>query len=434
MSVSRREFMGIVSTAALAGVAGAAHGDDTGKTQEDDAKAPADPAARGNADSPAQAASGDDPLGVRADFPAASECLYLNTPYISPSPQPAVDRTIEFIAAKSRDPILLGSMLEEEAAVREKFARLIRADIGEIGLVSSTSEGENLVVNSLDLKAGDNVVIDDLHYTTSLVMYSQLAETKGIETRIVRNVNGVASPEAFAEMVDEKTKLISVAWISNRNGYRHDLKTLADLAHAHGAYLYADAVQGVGMIDLDIGPTGVDFLTTGSYKWLLGGFGIAPFYVRESVMDVVKPDRLGWRMVDERLPDYQYTIYKDARKFGYATPAFAAIYQLSGSLDYLLNVGTDRIEQHTVALAHRLHGGLTGQGFDVFTPSGNQSAIVSFKHGADREVIGKQLADAGVRLSFRENDVQIRVGPALFNNEQDIDAFLRITGTWKQSG
>ena len=268
MSVSRREFMGIASAAALAGVVGSACSGESNQSTADAAPTP----------------SGDDPLGVRADFPAATESLYLNTPYIGPSPQPAVDKTIEFLAAKSRDPVLLRAMLEEEEAVREKFSRLIRAQIGEIGLVSSTSEGENIVVNSLDLKAGDNVVIDDLHYMTSLVMYSQLAETLGIETRIVRNVDGVASPEAFAEMVDENTKLISVAWISNRNGYRQDLKALADLAHAHGAYLYADAVQGVGMIDLDVGPTGVDFLTTGSYKWLLGGFGVAPFYVRESVM------------------------------------------------------------------------------------------------------------------------------------------------------
>jgi selenocysteine lyase/cysteine desulfurase len=337
------------------------------------------------------------------------------------------------VEAKGRSPILVGEMLEETRSTREKFARLVRAEVGEIGLVSSTSEGENIVANSLDLKSGDNVVIDDLHYSTSLVMYSQLSETTGMETRIVRNVDGVAAPEAFAEMVDDKTKLISVAWVSNRNGYRHDLKALADLAHAHGGYLYADAVQGVGMVDLDIKESGVDFLTTGTYKWLLGGYGIAPFYVREDVMDMVRPDRLGWRMVDERLPDNRYTIYKDARKFGYATPAFGAIYQLSASLDYLLNVGVDNIERHTVALAHRLHAGLTEQGFEVFTPPGTQSAIVSFKHGADHEQISSQLADANVRLSFRENGEQIRVGPALFNNEQEVDAFLNLTDGWTAS-
>ena len=418
MSVSRREFMGIVSVATLAGAAGAACGSDQ---------------ADSTADATAQTPSGDDPLGVRSDFPVVNESVYLNTPYMSPSPLSAIEATTRFVEAKGRSPILVGEMLEETRSTREKFARLVRAEVGEIGLVSSTSEGENIVANSLDLKSGDNVVIDDLHYSTSLVMYSQLSETTGVETRIVRNVDGVAAPEAFAEMVDDKTKLISVAWVSNRNGYRHDLKALADLAHAHGSYLYADAVQGVGMVDLDIKESGVDFLTTGTYKWLLGGYGIAPFYVRKDVMDMVRPDRLGWRMVDERLPDNRYTIYKDARKFGYATPAFGAIYQLSASLDYLLNVGVDNIERHTVALAHRLHAGLTEQGFEVFTPPGTQSAIVSFKHGADHEQISSQLADANVRLSFRENGEQIRVGPALFNNEQEVDAFLNITDGWTAS-
>ncbi|MYA76764.1 MAG: hypothetical protein F4Y17_04050, partial [Gemmatimonadetes bacterium] len=89
MSVSRREFMGIVSTAALAGVAGAACGNEADQAP---------------GDATAQVISGDDPLGVRADFPVATESLYLNTPYIGPSPQHAVDKTIEFLSAKSLDP------------------------------------------------------------------------------------------------------------------------------------------------------------------------------------------------------------------------------------------------------------------------------------------------------------------------------------------
>ena len=154
MSVSRREFMGVVSTAALAGAAGLACSDESDQVPADVSAAPP---------------SGDDPLGVRTDFPVAGDNLYLNTPYIGPSPQPAVDKTIEFLAAKSRDPVHLRAMLDEEEAVREKFSRLIRAQLSEIGLVSSTSEGENIVVNSLALQAGDNVVIDDLHYMTSFV-------------------------------------------------------------------------------------------------------------------------------------------------------------------------------------------------------------------------------------------------------------------------
>lgn len=416
MSVSRRKFMGIVSAAALAT-----------NTMGLACRGGMIESAINTANQPL---SGSDPLGVRSDFPVANETVYLNTPYISPTPTPAIDETNRFLTAKAQDPLHLNDMLAETEAVREKFARMVHADLGEIGILSSTSEGENIVANSMNLEPGDNVVIDDLHYTTSLVLYSQLAETTGVETRIVRNVDGVADTEAFAEMVDDKTKLISIAWVSNRNGYRHDLKSLASLAHAHSSYLYVDAVQGVGMLDLDIKESGVDFLTTGSYKWLLGGFGVAPFYVREGLMDIIRPDRYGWRMVQETLPDYKYQFFSDARKFGYATPAFGAIYQLSASLDYLLNVGVKNIEHHTVALAHRLRKELDKQGFQVLTPPSNNSAIVAFKHGSDHQEISKQIAEAGLRLSFRENNEQIRVGMALFNNMKDVDIFLTVTEGW----
>ena len=419
MSVSRREFMGIISATALAtSTVGSACRNGTIESVANITK---------------QSPTGSDPLNVRGDFPVVNETVFLNTPYISPTPTPAINATNQFLMAKARDPLLLGDMLAETKAVREKFAKMVHADPGEIGVVSSTSEGENIVANSMNLQAGDNVVIDDLHYTTSLVLYSQLAESTGVEIRIVRNKDGVADTESFAEMVDDKTKLISVAWVSNRNGYRHDLESLATLAHAHGSYLYVDAIQGVGMLNLDIKKSGVDFLTAGSYKWLLGGFGIAPFYVREDVMDIIRPDRYGWRMVQDRLSENQYQIFSDARKFGYATPAFGAVYQLSASLDYLLQVGVKYIENHTVPLANRLQAALAKQGFQVLTPPDNMSAIVAFKHGADYEKISKQIDEAGLRLSFRENNEQIRVGIALFNNMEDVDIFLDITEGWTKT-
>ena len=409
MSVSRREFIGMMSAAAaMAGTVGA-----------------------GCAAEPEPLPPGDDPLDLRRDFPVVMEGVYLNSPYITPSPQSAVDATIEFLAEKSRNPLKLRPMLGETLAARQKFARLVNASEGEVGLLSTTSEGENVVTGSLDFEAGDNVVIDDLHYETSYVLYSHLAETRGLDVRIVKNVDGAATPEAFAELVDDKTKLISVAWVSHQNGYRHDLKALAELAHAHNAYLYVDAIQGVGMLSLDVKQTGVDFFTAGTYKWLLGGFGVALFFVSERVMDLVKPDRIGWRQIEKDLGDHKFELYKDARKFGFATPAFAAVYQISAGLDYVMQVGVDKIEQHTVALAKKIHQGLTDQGFKVLTPSGNQSAIVAFEHGADYEKAQKEVDAAGIQLSFREDNTQIRVGAALFNNSQEIDQFLEVTGRWR---
>jgi cysteine desulfurase/selenocysteine lyase len=374
--------------------------------------------------------SADDPLGVRADFPVVENGIYLDSPYIAPSPRQVVEAGRAFVDAKGNGPVPLGAMLEETGQVRHKFAELIGAKEPEIGVLDATSAGENLVANSLDLSAGDNVVIDDLHYETTFVLYRHLEETRGVELRILKNEDGAATPDEFAALIDNKTRLVSVSWVSHQNGYRHDLKALAELAHAHGAYLYADAIQGIGMLALDVEEVGIDFLTSGTYKWLLGGFGVAPFYVRESLLDLVKPDRLGAFSVARDLGDFRFELHKSASKFMYATPAFGAIFQLRAGLDYLLQVGVENIERHTVGLASRIHEGLTEQGYEILTPAGNSSAIVTFNHGRDHEMVALALETAGIRATVREESGQIRVGPALFNNVQEIEEFLEMTGNW----
>jgi len=400
MTQTRREFLGTVSAAA----------------------------AIGGLPRPPAFASDGDPLGVRADFPVVEECIYLDGPYITPSPRQVLAASSAFSEAKTRAPVSLGRMLEETDACRQKFADLVGAKVPEIGMLFATSEGENIVAGALDLKAGDNVVIDDLHYDTTYVLYRALAETRGLNVRIVKSEAGRAPVEAFAELVDARTRLISVSWVSHQNGYKHDLKGLADLAHAHGAYLYADAIQGIGMIDLDVRETGVDFFTAGTYKWLLGGFGVAPFFVREELLDLVAVDRLGALHIAEELDDHSYRLHRDARKFGYATLAFGAVFELSTALSYLLHTGVSRIERHTVALAHRLRDGLLRQGYDVWTPEGNQSAIVTFEPGPRTDRLRTTFDDERIKVSFKDGGRQIRAGAALFNNVYEIDALLNVTG------
>jgi len=218
--------------------------------------------------------------------------------------------------------------------------------------------------------------------------------------------------------------------VSHRNGYAHDLRALADLAHAHGAYLYADAIQGIGMLPLDVRETGIDFLTAGTYKWMLGGYGVAPFFVRAELLDTIEPDRAGSLNIANELPDFHFELHQDARKYIYATPAFGAMYQLGAALDYLLDVGIANIEQHTVALAGRLHEGLTAQGHRLLTPAGNGSAIVVFEHDHDPAMVRRSLEADAIQVSLREEGVQIRVGAALFNNGEEIDRFLEIAGGW----
>ncbi len=375
--------------------------------------------------------SNDDPLGVRPDFPVVEQSVYLDSAYITPSPLQAVEAAQDFAEAKARDPVSLGGMLQETNLMRQRFATLVGASEMEIGVLFATSDGENIVSRALDLKQGDNVVVDDLHYDTTYLLYQQLAEQQGLEVRIVNSEESGGAPvEAFAEHVDRQTQLISVAWISHQNGFRHDLAGLADLAHSNGAYLYADAIQGIGALDIDVRSTSVDFFTAGTYKWLLGGYGVAPFYVREGLLERIGTDRFGSLNIAEELGQHRFRVYDDARKYGYATMGFGSVFQLRAALDYLLRVGVPNIEAHTVGLAQQLNTGLVGQGHDVWTPKDNRSPIVTFRHHRDIALVRSTLEEAGIRISFKAEGEELRAGIALFNNSDDIEKLLDVTGSW----
>jgi selenocysteine lyase/cysteine desulfurase len=370
-------------------------------------------------------AQASDPLGVRHEFPVAAARLYLNSAYIAPVPRPVATAGRAFVDAKMERPISLGEMQKAADGVRAQYAALIGASADEIAFLYSTSEGENIVARGVGLSTGDNVVVDELHYNTTFVLYRELERTRGIELRIVKARDGLVDASDFAPHVDRRTRLVSVAWVSHQNGFRHDVGPLAELAHAHGAYCYVDAVQAVGMFPMNVRQAGVDFMAAGTYKWLLASFGVAPFFIRRELLDRVPLDRHGALHVERELGGHRYEIFKTAKRFDYATPAFGPIYQLGAALTFLDRVGVAAIERHTVALADRLNQGLRGMGARVLTPTGNRSSIVSFAVDPARDP-GGHFSKAGVDVSVREGGRQVRVSPALFNTSDDIDRFLEV--------
>jgi len=366
-----------------------------------------------------------DPLGVRADFPIVSDHIFLNSAYIAPTPRAVVAANHAYIEGKSGRPMQLNALMATNEAVRTQFAKMVKAAPDEIGLLNSTGEGESVIANGIGLTAGDNVVIDDLHYNTEFVLYRALEASRGIELRIVKNRDGAVTARDFEPHIDKRTRIVSVAWVSHLNGFRHDMRPIADLAHAHGALFYADAVQAVGMIDIDVRASGVDALCCGSYKWLMAEFGVAPFFVSRDVIDRIQSDRIGEFSVARTDPDYHYQLLRNARKFEGTSRAFGAVSQLQASLSYLEKVGIARIEQHTVALAQQLHQGLGKQGHKLFTPPGNRSSIVTFY--CSRPAADVRAAFQAARIEVTARNGQVRIAPALFNNADEIEKCLEVT-------
>jgi selenocysteine lyase/cysteine desulfurase len=417
MSISRRSF--VITAASLA--AGA-----TATSEEIVTSELGDPSATSTLPAPLEILA-DDPLGVRRDFPVVQSSLYLNSAYITPVPTQVVSVGRDFVERKSTNPIPLGEMLGRTDQVRAQFARLVNASTDEIGFLFATSEGENIVANALNLRAGDNVVIDALHYETEFVLYGHLRDTRGVELRIAPHKDGAVHMRDIEPLVDKRTKLLSVAWVSHQNGFRHDMRALADLAHAHGALLYTDAIQAAGMIPLDVKSADVDFLCSGTYKWMLGSFGVAPFYIKKSLLDRIPLDRFGALHVAKELPNNRFELHAGAKRFDYATLPFNEVYQLGEGLRYVERVGVPRIEAYTVALAQELHAGLASQGYRLFTPEGTQSSIVTYFITRDPAEVKREFEKAKVVVSVRDTLKQVRVSPALFNTKDEIARFLEVS-------
>jgi selenocysteine lyase/cysteine desulfurase len=165
----------------------------------------------------------------------------------------------------------------------------------------------------------------------------------------------------------------------------------------------------------------------------MAGFGVAPFFVRRELLDRVRPDRAGWH-VEKSLGSYRYQSFKNAKKYEFASLAFGEVYLLGAALDYLQRVGLQRIEAHTVALTDRLRAGLVERGFQVFTPPGTRSSILSFYVKPSPEAAAEAFEQAGVKISIQRGETDEPAGPgartrvraalSLFNNAADIQRLL----------
>ena len=404
MTVDRRGFVARAASLAAAAAVGT-----PGAVRA--LEAPPDHPSRHGSEQPR--ARGDDPLGVRGDFPIVANHIYLNSAYIAPIPRPVVAAGQAFIQAKAERSITVGEMLAKANEVRGQFARLINAAPAEVGLLMATTEGENVLANTLPMEPGDNIVVDDLHYEGALIVHRQAEKRRGVELRVAKHRDGVVTTDDIATLIDNRTRLVSVSLVSSLNGYRHDALALADVAHAHGAHLHLDAIQALGMFPFDVRATDVDSLCSGTYKWLLGGFGIAPFYMKGTALERTVPDRFGG------------FAGAGGRRYDYATLPFAEVWQLGAALTYLEKVGVARLEEHALGLSRRLKEGLLKQGYLLFQPVENRTSIVTFRYVRPMADLEQAFSAANIAATIRAGHVRLSV--SLFNNTDDVDQLLTVT-------
>jgi selenocysteine lyase/cysteine desulfurase len=360
--------------------------------------------------------------GARADFPWAASQTYLNTATEHPLGLHSSQAMQEYLHALSygpdsaRDKFENGHLMTE---VKRMFAELIHAKPSQIGFTPSTQTGENIVIEGLGIEAsGSNVVTNDLHYEGSLINYRRRRES-GMDVRIVAHRDYQMDMRDLERVVDRKTKLIAIALVSNVNGYVHEVKKISDLAHAHGAYVYADVIQCAGAVPIDVNAMGIDFLSCSAYKWLMGGrFGY--LYVREDLQgSVLKPRLMGGR-----------STIAGASRYEISTASHIGCVCQSEALKYIQRCGVDRIRAHARPLTDRLQKELPALGYASITPKGNESPIVTFQL-RDAAAVKAKLQKANVIATIRANpggDGQMRVSCSVFNNDADISRMIEALG------
>lgn len=321
-----------------------------------------------------------------------------------------------------------------EERVKERFARLVGASPAELAFVQSTTAGEQMVIDALDLpRAGGRIVTDTLHFFGSYYLYEELAR-RGMDVAWLRPRDGRIATEDYERAITPGTRLVSLSLVSTYNGFEHDLKRVCEIAHARGALVYADIIHAAGAVPVDLHASGVDFAASASYKWLMGDFGIGFLYARADRMDRLTRKRFGYYGL-ARFTSHAYpldppgeTIADVAARddaegmFAMGTRSHAGIVQLDWSLGYLLDLGVDRLTAWRQPLLDRLRAGLEAKGYSVATPPGCRAPLMTCVLADARAKLGERLTSAGVRITLSKN--RFRVCPSVFNDEQDIDRLL----------
>jgi len=363
---------------------------------------------------------------LREEFPITKKKVFLNHAGVSPLPKPVSEALQVYLNS--------GALLEEYpfdlGDCRRLFAELVNAEQGEVALVPNTSTGLSVAANMFDYPSGSNVVTTDLEYPSVVYPWLRSQLKPKVVVRYVRNVKGELRLEDFEKAVDSRTVAIAVSHVEYTNGFRNNLKALADLAHEHGAYLVVDVCQSAGAMAIDVRRDDIDFLTTSCYKWLLGPPGAGFLYVRKDLVERFKPVFVGWASVKQDVfetielwNNRELRLSETATRFETGEPSVLSYVGAEAALKFLLRIGTAEIEKRVLGLTGHLIERLKEEGYRVQTPEvlENRSGIVNF---VVEDAAGKvkNLQEKGIVVSERMNGV--RVSPHFYNTEEELERLI----------
>ncbi len=350
------------------------------------------------------------------EFPVKKKLVYLNNASVSPLPVRVFNAMKKFYLER----IVSGDLAWEEwiekvEETRKLAAKLIDSKPEEIAFVKNTTEGINIVANGLNWKRGDKVITSDLEFTSNFYPWIKL-RSKGVRVTVVSHKpNGEISLDEIERRIDNYTKIVALSHVQYGNGFRVNLRRLREITQGK-CYLFLDAIQSLGAVKVysDL----CDFLSAGSYKWLLAPFGTGILYVNKEVE--LNPSYIGWASVEDPFSlSPELKLAKSARKFEIGNQDYSAIYGLNEALKFILTLDPVKIERRILDLTDILVTEAEESGLTLQTPKERykRAGIVNIKVKNPEKIV-EWLKKKGVIISARMNG--LRISPHFYNDENEL--------------
>jgi cysteine desulfurase / selenocysteine lyase len=364
-------------------------------------------------------------------IPITAKYAYLNNSESSPNSLPVIKAVQEFLK-EDLQAVQTFKHLEEQCP-RSVVSSLLGCREGEIVYMPSTAFGINTAANMVNCKPGSNVVIDELSFPNNMYVGLKLKE-RGVELRrIPVTIGGKGTYEKMEKFIDDNTAAVIIDHVSWINGYKYDLRVLADMVHRHGGYLIVDATQSAGAMKINFSQFDIDFLACATYKYLMGPAGAGFLCIREDLQSKVDPYILGWwGMQHSGHPDYIFNTEKldfrnDVKRFQTGVLSVLSFVAAGAGLGILASAGIESIEDRVLAITGRLIEKVDTIGVKINGPveDQNRGGIVHLAVNNPVNVCEK-LRDRNVIVAPRGlvNLRGIRVSPHFYNTDEEIDKLV----------
>lgn len=363
---------------------------------------------------------------IRKEFPVTKELIFLDHARVAPLPERVRNVVTGFVNDATRyGTAHYETWIGEIGKARKSFAQLINAGTDEVAFVKNTSEGLAIVANGLDWKSGDNVIISDIEFPANVYPWWNLKRL-GVETRMVRSVEGRVLFDDLVKQVDARTKLISISSVECNSGFRCDLNRIGAFCKDKGILFCVDAIQSLGILPMDVKRDHIDFLSADGHKWMLSVEGLGGFYISKEVLDKVYPVTVGWsNMVNAAdFMNYEFDFKPSAQRFEEGSLNTMSIHAFGAALDLLLETGIENIENRVMSLGGSIIEQLNQRGLKVYssTRPEERSGNITFVMSQDTSQLYEWMMKNKVKLTVR--DGLVRVSPHFYNSEDEVSRFF----------